>query len=177
MRSDKQQGLSDPVSKPVQKPSNPLVINTGHTREAGRRTVLLPPSSFTLPTRAKGATLHPPVPEGVEVRASTSTHPASTPRTSLDSEKRAVSSPSATSSSSRGSEDEKEGEEKSTGEYSEEEETDEEREDEQRAPGKRKGAVKSVLLGQLKEEGNIKERVAAMKNILQEFQDMKVAYR
>ncbi len=179
MIGDKQQGLSDPVLKPVQKPSNPPLINTRQTRGAERRAVLLPPSSFTLPTRAKSASLHPPVPEGVEVRASTSTHPASTPRTSLDSEKRAGSSPSsATSSPSRGSEDEKEGEKQSTGEYSEEEEEiDEEREDEERKPDAREDAVKSVLLSQLKEEGNLQERVAAMKNILQEFHDMKVAYR
>lgn len=171
--SDKQQGLSDPVLKPVQKPSNPPLINTGQ-----RRAVLLPPSSFTLPTRAKGASLHNPLPEGVEVRASTSTHPASTPRTSLDSEKRTESSPSsATSSPSRDSEDEKDGEEQSTGEYSKEEEIDEEREDEERKPDAREDAVKSVLLSQLKEEGNIQERVAAMKDILQEFQDMKVTYR
>lgn len=178
MISDKQQGLSDPVLKPVQKPSNPPLINTGQTRGAERRAVLLPPSSFTLPTRAKGASLHNPLPEGVEVRASTSTHPASTPRTSLDSEKRTESSPSsATSSPSRDSEDEKDREEQSTGEYSKEEEIDEEREDEERKPDAREDAVKSVLLSQLKEEGNIQERVAAMKDILQEFQDMKVTYR
>lgn len=185
MISGKQQVPCDPVSKPVQKPSIPPLVNTGPTRGAElKRAVLLPPSSFTLPSRAKGAPLQTPIPEGVEVvHASTSTHPASTPRTSLDSEKRVAFSPSsATSTSSRGSEDEKEGDEKSTGECSEEEEREEgewdgEKEVERCKPDMKEDAVNSVLFGQLKDEGNLQERVAAMKNILQEFQDMKVTYR
>ena len=112
--------------------------------------------------------MHPPVPEGVEVLASTSTHPASTPRASLESEKRLASSPSsATSLSSRGSEDEEE----AVGEG----EVDEE--DEECKPNTREEAVRNDLLCKLKDEGNLQERVAAMKNILQEFQDIKVTYR
>lgn len=175
--SDRQQGLADPVSKPVQKPSIPSLTNTAQARGPERRVVLLPPSSFTLPSRAKGAHMHPPVPEGLEVLASTSTHPASTPRTSLESEKRLASSPSsATSLSSRGSEDEKEEESEEAageGEVDEEEEIDEEQDGEDA----REQAVRSVLPSQLKDEGNLQERVAAMKNILQEFQDIKVTYR
>ena len=120
--------------------------------------------------------MHPPVPEGLEVLASTSTHPASTPCTSLESEKRLASRSSlATSLSSRGSEDEKEDEEEAAGEgeVDQEEEIDEEQDDE----NAREEAARSVLPSQLKDEGNLQERVAAMKNILQEFQDIKVTYR
>lgn len=117
--------------------------------------------------------MHPSVPEGLEVLASTSPYPASTPRTSLESEKRLASSPSsATSLSSRGSEDEEE-----AAREDEEEEIDEEQDDEECKPNTREEAVRSELLSQLKGEGNLQERVATMKNILQEFQDIKVTYR
>lgn len=117
--------------------------------------------------------MHPSVPEGLEVLASTSPYPASTPRTSLESEKRLASSPSsATSLSSRGSEDEEE-----AAREDEEEEIDEEQDDEECKPNTREEAVRSELPSQLKGEGNLQERVAAMKNILQEFQDIKVTYR
>ena len=120
--------------------------------------------------------MHPPVPEGLEVLASTSTHPASTPRTSLESEKQLESSPSsATSLSSRGSGDEEKA--VGEGEVDEEKEIDEEQDDEECKPSTREESVRSVLLSQLKDEGNLQERVAAMKNVLQEFQDIKVAYR
>lgn len=168
--------VAAPVSKPVQKPSIPTLMNTAQERGPERRVVLLPPSSFTLPSRAKGVTTHPPVPDELEVLASTSTHPASTPRTSLESEKRVASSPSsATSLSSRGSEDKEDA--VGEGDVDEEEEIDEERDDEECKPDKREEAARSILLSQLKDEGNLQERIAAMKNILQEFQDVKVAYR
>ena len=165
--SDRQQGLTDPVSKPVQKRSIPSLKNTAQARGPERRVVLLPPSSFTLPSRATRTQMHPPVPEGLEVLASTSTHPSSTPRTSLESEKQLGSSPSATSLSSRGSEDEEKA--VGEGEVDEEEEIDEEQDDEECKPSTREEAVRR--------EGNIQERVAAMKNILKEFQDIKVTYR
>ena len=121
--------------------------------------------------------MHPPVPEGSEVLASTSTHPASTPRTSLESEKRLASSPSsATSLSSRdGSEDEEEAAAKR--ELDEEEEIDEEQVNEECKPNTREEPVRRELLSQMKDEGNLQERVAVMKNILQEFHDVKVTYR
>ena len=120
--------------------------------------------------------MHPPVPEGSEVLASTSTHPASTPRTSLESEKRLASSPSsATSLSSRDSEDEEEAAAKR--ELDEEEEIDEEQVNEECKPNTREEPVRSELPSQMKDEGNLQERVAAMKNILQEFHDIKVTYR
>ncbi|XP_020629164.1 protein SFI1 homolog [Orbicella faveolata] len=170
--SDRQHGFADPVSKPVQKPSIPSLTNKAQARGPERRVVLLPPSSFTLPSRAEGAQMHPSVPEGLEVLASTSPYPASTPRTSLESEKRLASSPSsATSLSSRGSEDEEE-----AAREDEEEEIDEEQDDEECKPNTREEAVRSELPSQLKGEGNLQERVAAMKNILQEFQDIKVTY-
>ena len=120
--------------------------------------------------------MHPPVPEGLEVLASTSTHPASTPRTSPESEKQLASSPSsATSLSSRGFEDEEEA--AGEGEVDEEEEIDEKQDDEECKPNTREEAVGNESLNQLKDEGNLQERVAAMKNILREFQDIKVTYR
>ena len=120
--------------------------------------------------------MQPPVPEGLEVLASTSTHPASTPRTSLESEKHLASSPSSAASlSSRGSEDEEKA--VGEGEVDEEEEIDEEQDDEGCKPSTREEAARSVLVSQLKDEGNLQERVAAMKNILQEFHDIKVTYR
>jgi len=150
-------------------------MNTAQARGPERRVVLLPPSSFTLPSRAKGVTTHPLVPDELEVLASTSTHPASTPRTSLESEKRVASSPSsATSLSSRCSEDKEDA--AGEGDVDEEEEIDEEQNDEECKPDKREEAARSILLSQLKDEGNLQERIAAMKNILQEFQDVKVAY-
>lgn len=121
--------------------------------------------------------MHPSVPEGLEVLASSSTHPASTPRTSLESEKQLEFSPSsATSLSSRGSEDEEKAVGEEEGEVDEEEEIDEEQDDEECEPSTRQEAVTSVLLSQRKDEGNLQERVAAMKNILQEFHDIKVTY-
>ena len=116
--------------------------------------------------------MHPPVPEGLEVLASTSTHPASTPCTSLDSEKRLGSSPSAASFSSRGSEDDEEA--MGEGEVDEEEKIDEEQD---AYTNTREEAGRSVLVSQVKDEGNLHERVATMKSILQEFQDIKVTYR
>ena len=167
--------FSDPVSKPVQTLSIPSLKNTAQARGPERRVVLLPPSSFTLPSRAARTQMHPPVPEGLEVLASASTHPSSTPRTSLESEKQLGSSPLATSLSSRGSEDEEKA--VGEGEVDEEEEIDEEQDDEECKASTREGAVRGVLLSQLKDQENLQERVAAMKNILKEFQDIKVTYR
>lgn len=118
------------------------------------------------------------------MRASNSTHPASTPRTSLDSQKPAASSPSsATSSSSRGSEEEDEG-----GQYGEEEKGEGEDAHEGKSDGVLGGeeykaedtkeeTVKYELLSGLTEQRNLQGRIAAMKNTLQQFQDLKTIYR
>lgn len=181
--SGKQQGLNETATRPVQIPTiQPLINREQQTRAADRRAVLLPPSSFTLPCRSKGAPLQSSLPEGVDVRASNSTRPASTPRTSLDSQKHAASSPSsATSSSSRGSEEEEERDESTIGEYGEEEEGDRvgKKRDEGECEGEKtaEDTVKSELPGQLRDEENLRGRIAAMKKTLQEFQDLKATYR
>ena len=44
----------------------------------------------------------------------------------------------------------------------------------------KKGRVKTEgkqLFGQQRDQGNLQERIAAMKNTLQEFQELKTAYR
>ena len=169
----------EPASKPAQMPAS--VAPPIHTRPTGgaeRRTVLLPPSSFTLPTRTKSSPLQPIVSDAAEVQASSSTHPGSSPRTSFDSEKEVVSSPSTTSSPSKNSEEEN----NSAGEVGEEEDTNEgewdiEAECDRLKLDATEGAPKSGFFRALKKEGNLQERVTHMKNVLQEFHDMKVAYR
>ena len=171
----------EPASKPAQMPAS--VAPPIHTRPTGgaeRRAVLLPPSSFILPTRTKSSPLQPTVSDAAEVQASSSTHPGSSPRTSIDSEKEVVSSPSTTSSPSKNSEEENN--ENSAGEVGEEEDTNEgewdmEAERDRLKLDATEGAPESGFLCALKKEGNLQERVTHMKNVLQEFHDMKVAYR
>ena len=123
------------------------------------------------------------------VRNSNSTHPASTPCTSIDSQKLEASSP-ATSTSSRGSEEEDKKEEKTR------ERNGEERmrmgeiigERKERDEGHSEGELGEEGFGprnmkdeaeksQLREEGDLQSRIAAMKNTLQEFQDLKATYK
>jgi len=181
--SNRQQGLNETAERPAQILGIQPLADTKQTRRGDRKAVLLPPSSFTLPSRSKRSTLQASVSEGVEVRASNSTHPASTPRTSLDSQKPAASSPSsATSSSSRGSEEEDEG-----GQYGEEEKGEGEDAHEGKSDGVLGGeeykaedtkeeTVKYELLSGLTEQRNLQGRIAAMKNTLQQFQDLKTIY-
>ena len=91
-----------------------------------------------------------------------------------------VSSPSTTSSLSKNSEEENN--ENSAGEVGEEEDTNEgewdiEAECDRLKLDATEGAPKSGFFCALKKEGNLQERVTHMKNVLQEFHDMKVAYR
>ena len=174
-----------PSPKPLPKPAQISAsvappIHMSPTGRAERRAVLLPPSSFTLPTRNKSSPLQLSLPDAAEVRASSSTHPASSPCTSIESEKEAASSPSAKVSPSKNSEDENN--ENSVGEVSEDEDANEGELDREAKRDKfkldaREEAPKSSLFGELKKEGNLQERVIHMKNTLQEFHDMKVAYR
>lgn len=173
-----------PSPKPLPKPAQISAsvappIHMSPTGRAERRAVLLPPSSFTLPTRNKSNPLQLSLPDAAEVRASSSTHPASSPCTSIESEKEAASSPSAKVSPSKNSEDENN--ENSVGEVSEDEDANEGELDREAKRDKfkldaREEAPKSSLFGELKKEGNLQERVIHMKNTLQEFHDMKVAY-
>ena len=189
----KEQLSSVATLKPVHKSAIQPQVITEQTRTVDRRTVLLPPSSFLLPSRSKGTLLQPSLPEGMEVRGSNSTHPASTPRTSLDSQKLAEASPSsAASSSSKGSREvQEEKDECLRNEF--DSEKDGGREDvgegvgmdgEQDGDGEghelekvQEEAVKYELLGQLRKEESLQRRIAAMKNTLQEFQELKATYR
>ena len=120
---------------------------------------------------------------------SNSTHPVSTARTSPNSQKREASSP-ATSTSSRGSEDEDEREEK-TREWNGEERMrmgeimgGREEGDEGHSEGelgeegcRPRNMTDEAEKSQLKEKANLQSRIAAMKNTLHEFQDLKPAYK
>ena len=187
--NSKQLGVNETATKPVQTSVIEALDNTKQTKRDSRKAVLLPPSSFTLPSRSKGSSLQDSLPQGVVVRNSNSTHPASTPRTSLDSQKLEASSP-ATSASSRSSEEEGEREEETR------ERNGEERmrmgkimgEGEERDEGHSEGELVEDGFGlrnmkdeaeksQLREEGDLQNQIAAMKNTLQEFQDLKAAYK
>lgn len=154
-----------------------------------------------LPSRSKGLPLQASLPEGVGVHDSNSTHPASTPRTSLDSQKLGASSP-ATSTSSGGSEEDErddppkagcggidetvgkiDGEEDGEGEGEEEGDDDRKSNGELEDEGLRmRDKIKDEttnydLPRYLREKENLQRRIAAMKNTLQEFQDLKVTYK
>ena len=144
------------------------------------------------------------------LRASYSTHPASTPHTSPDSQNQMEFSPSSeASSSNRGLEEDEDREDNSSVEYCKEEKENGEMvdiEDEEmeevlgntEGEGKEKGehtsdgeqvdegreskevrekAVGNQLFEQQRDQGNLQERIAAMKNTLQEFQELKTSYR
>ena len=144
------------------------------------------------------------------LRASYSTHPASTPHTSPDSQNQMEFSPSSeASSSNRGLEEDEDREDNSSVEYCKEEKENEEMvdiEDEEmeevlgntEGEGKEKGedtsdgeqvdegreskevrekTVGNQLSEQQRDQGNLQERIAAMKNTLQKFQELKTAYR
>lgn len=197
--SEKQPGSTNASTKPVQIPAIQQLDNTTRRRSAGKYPVLLPPSSFMLPSRSKGLPLQASLPEGVVVHDSNSTHPASTPRTSLDSQKLGASSP-ATSTSSGGSEEDErddppkagcgeidetvgkiDGEEDGEGESEEEGDDDRKSNGELEDKGLEYNKIKDEttnydLPRYLREKENLQRRIAAMKNTLQEFQDLKVTY-
>lgn len=197
--SEKQPGSFSASTKPVQIPAIQQLDNKTRRRSAGKYPVLLPPSSFMLPSRSKGLPLQASLPEGVVVHESNSTHPASTPRTSLDSQKLGASSP-ATSTSSGGSEederddppkggcgeidetvveiDEEEDAEGEGEEGGDDRKSNGELEDEGLEYNKIKDETTNYDLPRyLREKGNLQRRIAAMKNTLQEFQDLKVTYK
>ena len=176
----------------------------------------MPPSSFILPARGRETSRKTSLPDETVVRASNSSHPASTPRTSPDSQNQMQFSPSSEASlSSRGLEEDEDREGNSSVEYCKEEEENgemvdveykemeeemdkegeeensegegEER-DEDTSDGKQVGegrkpkkvrekTVENQLFDQQRDQGNLQERIAAMKNTLHEFQELKTAYR
>ena len=163
----------------------------------------MPPSSFILPARSRETSRN-------------SSHPASTPHTSPDSENQMQFSPSSEASlSRRGLEEDEDREDNSSVEYCKEEkengrvvdveykemeeemdkegeqensENEEEERDEDTSDGKQVGqgrelkkvrekTVGNQLFDQQRDQGNLQERIAAMKNTLQEFQELKTTYR
>ena len=176
----------------------------------------MPPSSFILPARGRETSRKSSLPDETVVRASNSSHPASTPHTSPDSQNQMQFSPSSEASlSSRGLEEDedregnsrvesckeeeengemvdveykemeeemdKEGEEENSegeGEERDEDTSDGKQVGEGRKPKKvREKTVGNQLFDQQRDQGNLQERIAAMKNTLHEFQELKTAYR
>ena len=185
-------------------------VSTERVRGAHRGPMLMPPSSFILPARRRETSRKSSLPDETVVRASNSSHPASTPHTSPDSENQMEFSPSSEASlSSRGLEEDEDREDNSSVEYFKEEEEkgemvdmgDEEMEEvigNTEGEGKEKGddicdreqvdegreskevrekTVGNQLFDQQRDQGNLQERIAAMKNTLHEFQELKTAYR
>lgn len=165
--------------------SQPVLGSTKQRRGIGRKPVLLPPSSFMLPPRSKRFQPHESSPEGIVLRDSNSTHPASTPRTSLDRQQFTTLSPE-DSTSSRGlregerySSDEEEwsGDTASELKESDSDQLEGEMGNEQIKPKTTEGSdVGQELLVPRMGERNLHRQIAVMKNTLQEFQDLKRTY-
>ncbi|XP_029212912.2 protein SFI1 homolog [Acropora millepora] len=176
-------GLSPKLVKTAT--SQSVLGSTKQRRGIDRKPVLLPPSSFMLPPRSKRFQPHESSPEGIVLRDSNSTHPASTPRTSLDRQQFTTSSPE-DSTSSRGlrederySSDEEEWSGDTTGELKESDydQLEGEMGNEQIKPKTTEGSdVRQELLVPRMGERNLHRQIAAMKNTLQEFQDLKRTY-
>ena len=174
------------------------------------------PSSFNLPARSRKTSRKSSLLDEAVVRASNSSHPASTPHTSPDSQNQMEFSPSSEASlSSRGLEEDEDREDNSSVESCKEEEEhgemvdmedgkmeeemdkegeEENLEDEGQERDEDTSDVKQVgegrelkkmrekkvgnqLFDQQRDQGNLQERIPAMKNTLHEFQELKTAYR
>ena len=208
--SEREYDLRKATFRPVKKTSVKPFVSAEKVRGAHRGPMLMPPSSFILPARGKETSRKSSLPDETVVRASNSSHPASTPHTSPDSQNQMEFSPSSEASlSSRGLEEDEDREDNSNVEYCKEEEEngemvemeDEEMEEvlgKTECEGKEKGedtsdgeqldegreskevrekTVRNQLFDQQRDRGNLQERIAAMKNTLQEFQELKTAYR
>ena len=208
--SEREHDLPKASFRPVEKMSVKPFVSTERVRGAHRGPMLMPPSSFILPARRRETSRKSSLPDETVVRASNSSHPASTPHTSPDSENQMEFSPSSEASlSSRGLEEDEDREDNSSVEYFKEEEEkgemvdmgDEEMEEvigNTEGEGKEKGddtcdreqvdegreskevrekTVGNQLFDQQRDQGNLQERIAAMKNTLHEFQELKTAYR
>ena len=165
----------------------------------------MPPSSFILPVRSRETSRKSSLPDETVVRASNSSHPASTPHTSPDGQSQMEFSPSSEASlSSRGLEEDEDREDNSSVEYFKEEEENGEMVEMEEALGKtefegkekgedtsdgeqvdegreskevREKTVRNQLFDQQRDQGNLQERIATMKNTLHEFQELKTTYR
>ena len=208
--SEREHDLPKATFRPVKKTSVKPFFSTERVRGAHRGPMLMPPSSFILPARGRETSRKSSWPDETVVRASNSSHPASTPHTSPDSQNQMEFSPSSEASlSSRGLEEDEDREDNSNVEYFKEGEENREMvemEDEEmeevlgktECEGKEKGedtsngeqldegreskevrekTVRNQLFDQQRDRGNLQERIAAMKNTLQEFQELKTTYK
>lgn len=166
------------VAKPVEITTDKLFDDTKQRRGVIKKHVLLPPSSFMLPSRSNRLPTKESFREGVVLHDFNSTHPASTPRTSLDSQNISTLSPGASTLSRGSQEEDDEGcDEKGEGTGADLEQLDGELGNEQSEPKKTtEEDVSHDLLVQRMEEGNLHSRIAAMKNTLLEFHDLKRTY-
>ena len=211
--SEREHDLPKATFRLVEKTSVKPFVSTERVRGVHRGPMLMPPSSFILPARSRETSRKSSLPDETVLRGSNSSHPASTPHTSPDSQRQMEFSPSSEASlSSRGlDEDEdrednssvecckeveehgemvdmedgkmeeemdKEGEEENSedeGEERDEDTSDGKQVGEGRKPKKvREKTVGNQLFDQQRDQGNLQERIAAMKNTLQE---LKTAYR
>ena len=203
--SEREHDLPKATFRPVKKSSVKPFVSMIRVRGAHKGPMLMPPASFILPARGRETSRKSSLSDGTVVRASNSSHPASTPHTSPDSQNQMQFSPSSEASSSSRSLEEDEGrEDNSSIEYCKEEEENGEMVDMEEVlgntegEGKEKGGdisageqvdegreskearektVGNQLFEQQREQGNLQERIAAMKNTLQEFQELKTAYK
>ena len=208
--NEREHDLPKATFRPVKKTSVKPFVITERLKGGCRGPMLMPPSSFILPARSRETSRKSSLPDEAVVRASNSSHPASTPHISPDSQNQMEFSPSSEASlSSRGLEEDEDREDNSSVEYFKEEEEkgemvdmeDEEMEEvigNTEGEGKEKGddtcdreqvdegreskevrekTVGNQLFDQQRDQGNLQERIAAMKNTLQEFQELKTAYR
>ena len=203
--SEREHDLPKATFRPVKKTSVKPFVSMERVRGAHKGPMLMPPSSFILPARGRETSRKSSLSDETVVRASNSSHPASTPHTSPDSQNQMEFSPSSEASSSSRSLEEDEGrEDNSSIEYCKEEEENGEMVDMEKVlgntegEGKEKGGdisageqvdegrgskearektVGNQLFEQQREQGNLQERIAAMKNTLQEFQELKTAYK
>ena len=211
--NEREHDLPKATFRPVKKTSVKPFVITERLKGACRGPMLMPPSSFILPARSRETSRKSSLPDEAVVRASNSSHPASTLHISPDSQRQMEFSPS--SLSSRGLDEDEDREDNSSVECCKEveehgemvdmedgkmeEEMDKEGEEENledegeerdegtsdvkqvgegRKPKKvREKTVGNQLFDQQRDQGNLQERIAAMKNTLQEFQELKTAYR
>ena len=121
--SEREHDLPKATFRPVKKTSVKPFVMTESVRGAHRGPMLMPPSSFILPARSRKTSRTSSLLDEAVVRASNSSHPASTPHTSPDSQNQMEFSPSSEASlSSRGLEEDEDREDNSSVESWKEEE-------------------------------------------------------
>ena len=118
--NEREHDLPKATFRPVKKTSVKPFVITERLKGAHRGPMLMPPSSFILPARSRETSRKSSLPDEAVVRASNSSHPASTPHISPDSQNQMQFSPS--SLSSRGLDEDEDREDNSSVECWKEEE-------------------------------------------------------